>query len=143
MTGEQLGKDAKWHNITAYTSVLFASEASMMIWAYFSRHGDSCPSFSECINVDCHGVDMDLITLRIIVIAYINTVDLLLISTIGSLSGWLLVSVFLSSGGALASGVPVTNFATRSACGVLGKAVGSAGYMRFCAIPACMLVLGF
>ena len=48
-----------------------------MIWAYFSRHGDSCTIFSECINVNCSGVDTNLITLRITVIAYINTVGLL------------------------------------------------------------------
>ena len=70
MTGEQLGKDTKWHNITICTVVDFASEASTMIWAYFSRH------FSEYINVDCSGVDKDFITLRITVIAYINTVGL-------------------------------------------------------------------
>ena len=70
MTREQLGKDTKWHNITTCTVADFASEASTMIWAYFSRH------FSEYINVDCSGVDKDFITLRITVIAYINTVGL-------------------------------------------------------------------
>ena len=57
-SGEQLGKDVKWHNVTTCTSVDFASEASTVIWAYFSRHGDSCPSFGECINVDCSDVDV-------------------------------------------------------------------------------------
>ena len=46
----------------------------------------------------------------IIVIAYINSVGLLLFSTIVSRSGWLLVWILLSTGGALASGIPVTNF---------------------------------
>ena len=124
-------------------SVNFASEASTMIWAYFSRHGDRCQSFSECINVDCSGIDMDFITLGVIVIAYINSVGLLLFSTIVSMSGWLLVWILLSTGGTLLSGIPVTNFAKRSACGVLSRAGGSAGYMGFCAIPTCMLVLGF
>ena len=100
----------KWHNITTCTSVDFALEASMMIWFYFSRHGDSFPSFSECIIVDCSGVDMDFITLGIIVIAYVNTVGLLLFSTTRSMSGWLLIWILLSTGGALASGIPKTNF---------------------------------
>ena len=116
MTAEQLGKDAKWPNITTCTSVNIAWEASMLIWAYFSRHGDSCPSFSECINVYCSGVDMDFITLGIIVIAYINSVGLLLFSTIVSMSAWLLVWILLSTGGALAPGIPMPNFATRPAC---------------------------
>ena len=115
----------------------------MMIWAYISRHGDSCPSFSECINVDCSGVDMNFITLGIIVIAYINSVGLLLFSTIVSQSGWLLVWILLSTRGALAYGTPVTNFATRLACEVLGRTDGSARCMGFCAIPTCILVLGF
>ena len=64
MTEEQLGKDMQ-SGITLPPApvLIFASEASTMIWAYFSRHGDSCPSFIECINVDCSGVDMDFITL--------------------------------------------------------------------------------
>ena len=41
-SGEQFGKDAKWHNIITCSSVNFASEASTLIWSYFSRHGDSC-----------------------------------------------------------------------------------------------------
>ena len=112
-------------------------------WAYFSRHGDSCPSFSECINVDCSGVDKEFITLGIIVIAYINTVGLLLFSTIVSMSWWLLVWILLSTRGASASGIPVTNFATRLAGGVLGMAGGFVRCMGFCAIPTSMLVLGF
>ena len=143
MAGEQLGKDMKWHNITACTSVNFALQASTLIWPYFRRHGDSCPSFNECINIDCSGGDMDIITPGIIVIAYINIVGLLLFSNIGSTSWWLLVWILQSTGGASASGIPVTNFATRSACGVLGRAGGSARYMRFCTIPTCMLALGF
>ena len=111
MTGEQLGKGMKWHNITPCTSVDFALEASTMILVYSSRHGDTCLHFSECINADCSGVDMDFMTLGIIVIAYINTVGLLLFSTIGSSSGWLLVWILLSTGGALASGIPMTSFA--------------------------------
>ena len=86
---------------------------------------------------------MDFSTLGIAVIAYINSVGLPLFSTIVSTSGWLLVWILLSTGGALASGIPVTNFATRSASGVLGKAGGSARCMGFSAIPTCMLVLGF
>ena len=58
MSGEQLGKDMKWHNITICSSVDFASEASTLIWSYFSRYGDSCPSFSESIDVDCSDVDV-------------------------------------------------------------------------------------
>ena len=142
MSGEQLGKDGKWHNITACTSVDFASETSTMIQSYFSRHGDSCPSFGECINVGCSGVDTDFIALGIIVTAYINIVGLLLFSTIGSMSGWLLVWILLSSGGAMASGIPVISFATWSACGVPGRAEGSARCMGFCVISACMLILG-
>ena len=58
-----------------------------MILAYFSRHGDSCPSFSECINVDCRGDDTDFITLGIIVVVYIGSVGLLLFSNTVSTSG--------------------------------------------------------
>ena len=115
----------------------------MMIWTYFSRHHDSCLNFSECINVDCRGITMDFITFGIIVIAYINSVGLLLFSAIVSMSGWLLVCILLSTGGALASGIPMTIFAKRLACGVLGRAGGSARCIGFCAIPTCMLVLGF
>ena len=61
-SGEQFGKDMKWHNITTCSSVDFASEASMLIWSYVSRHGDSCPSFSKCINVDCSDVDVFWVT---------------------------------------------------------------------------------
>ena len=86
---------------------------------------------------------MDFITLSIIVIAYINSIGLLLFSTIVSTSGWLLVWIFLSTRCALACGIPVTNFATKLACGVLGRTGGSARCMGFCAIPTCMLVLGF
>ena len=143
MTWEQPGKDTKWHNITIFTSVYLALEASTMIWSYSSRYGNSCPSFSEAINVDCSGVDMDVITWVIIVITYINTVGLFLFSTIGSTSGWLLVWILLSTGGHMASGISVTNFATRPVCGVLCRAGGSARCMDFCAIPTCMLVLGF
>ena len=57
-SGEQFGKDMKWHNITACTGIDLASEASTLIWAYFSRHGDSCLSFSECTNVDCSDIDV-------------------------------------------------------------------------------------
>ena len=85
---------------------------------------------------------MDFITLGIIVIAYIITVGLILFSTIWSISRWLLVWVFLSTGGALASAIWMTSFATWLACGVLGMAGGSARWMGFCAIPTCMLVLG-
>ena len=109
MTGEQLGKDMKWHNITTCSSANFASEASTMIWAYFSRHGDSCASFSECINVDCSSVDTDFIAFGITIIAYINSVGLLLFSTIVSMAGWFLVWILLTTDGALASGITLTN----------------------------------
>ena len=56
-SGEQFDNDVKWHNISTCFSVDFASEASTMIWAYFSRHGNSCLSVGECINVDCSDVD--------------------------------------------------------------------------------------
>ena len=62
MSGEQFGKDRKWPNITICTSINSAPEASTLIWSYFSRHGDSCPSFSEYINVDCSYVDVFLVT---------------------------------------------------------------------------------
>ena len=136
-TREQLGKDMNWHNITTCASITFALEATTIV------KSDNCPSFSECINVYCSGVDMDFITLRVIVIAYINSVGLLLLSTIVSMSGWLLVWILLSTRGASASGIPVTNSATKLACGVLGRAGGSSRCMGFCAIPTCMLVLGF
>ena len=58
MSGEQFGKHAKWHNITTCSSVDFAAEASTLIWSYFSRHGDGCPSFGECINVECSDFDV-------------------------------------------------------------------------------------
>ena len=61
-SGKQFGKDAKWHNITTCASVDFVSEASTLIWSYFSRHGDNCPSFDECINVDWSDVDVFWIT---------------------------------------------------------------------------------
>ena len=57
-SGEQLGKDIMCHNITTCSSVDLASEASSLIWSYFCRHGDSCPSVSKCINVDCSDVDV-------------------------------------------------------------------------------------
>ena len=41
-SGEQLGKDMMWHDITTCFSVDFASEASTLIGSNFSRHGDSC-----------------------------------------------------------------------------------------------------
>ena len=62
MSGEQFGKNKKWHNITICTSIDFAPEASMLIWSYFSRHGDSHPSFGKCINVDCSDVDVFWVT---------------------------------------------------------------------------------
>ena len=58
MSGEQFGKDTMWHNIITCSSVDFASKPSMLIWSYFCRHGDNCPNFSECINVDCSDVDV-------------------------------------------------------------------------------------
>ena len=59
-------------------------------------------------NVGEHlGDDMDLVTLWLIVISYINNVGLLLFPPFGSMSGWLLVWIFLSTGGTLASDIPV------------------------------------
>ena len=46
MSGEQFGKDVKWHDI----------------WSYFSRNSDSCPSFGECINVEYSDVDVFWVT---------------------------------------------------------------------------------
>ena len=122
--GNNLAKMQIGITLPLATMLTVCWRASTMIWSYFSRHSDSCPSFSECINVDCSGVDMDFITLGIIVIACFNTVGLLLFSTIGSMSGWLLVWFLLSTGGASASGIPMTSFATCLACGVLGRCMG-------------------
>ena len=85
--------------------------------------------------VNIYGDDMDFITSWVIVITYINSVGLLLFSTFGPHLGSFLF------GGALASGISVTNFTTWPACGVLGRAGGSARCMGFCAIPSCILVL--
>ena len=79
----------------------------------------------------------------IIVIAYINSVGLLLFSTMVSTSGWLLVWILLSTRGTLASVIPVTNFATRLAYGVLGRAGGSSRCMGFCAMHVGSGVLMF
>ena len=63
-SGDQFGKDTKWHNTTTCSSVDFASEASMLIWSYSSRYGDSCLHFSECINVDYSDIEVFLVTRR-------------------------------------------------------------------------------
>ena len=60
--GNNLAKTWSGHDITTCSSVNFASEASTLIWSCFSRHGDSCPSFSECINGDCSDVDVFLLS---------------------------------------------------------------------------------
>ena len=62
--------------------------------------------------VKIYGDDMDVITLWVIVIAYINSVGLFLFPTLQSISGWLLDCILLSAGGALAPGFPVTNYPT-------------------------------
>ena len=85
---------------------------------------------------------MDFTALWIIVISYIDSVGLLLFSTFGPTSGWLLVWILLFTGSALAPDIPVAYSANWSAFGVLGRAGGSARYMGFCAIPTRMLVLG-
>ena len=58
-----------------------------------------------------HGDDMDLITLWVVVIPYINSVGLLCFPPLGSTPGWLLIWILLSTGGAFASDIHVTNSA--------------------------------
>ena len=74
--------------------------------------------------------------------SYINSVGLLLFSTFSSTFWWLLIWILLSTGGASASDIPVTNSATWLTCGVLGRAGGSAWCMEHSAIPTWMLLLG-
>ena len=86
--------------------------------------------------VNIYGDNTDFIALGVIVITYINSVGLLLFFNFGPTSRWLLVWILLSTGGALASHVPLANFATLSPCRVLGRAGGSARCMGLSAIPA-------
>ena len=62
--------------------------------------------------VNIYGDDMDFIALWVAVIPYINSVGLLLFSTLGPTSWWLLVWILLFTGSALASDVPVAYSAT-------------------------------
>ena len=61
--------------------------------------------------VNIIGDDRDFIALGVIVVAYINSVGLLLFSTFGSTSGWLLIWILLFIGFASASDIPVINSA--------------------------------